>query len=295
VPDNQRPKLDISTRYINLGLGKSGFTYDTTVTIRAINDSIRIDSIYNYDNKLTFELDNIQFPYQLGKGDSMLIKIKYPYKSDVSEYTSFYIVSNACDQVSVDFSIYNEIEPPPTARNGFGNIAILTEVNNLSNFDFKGYNFGAGIQLYVLKNVAFRLGFGFLEENESSVLTDRSKIINEINYYSANLKFNIAVNKNILGYFAPFVMYESGTENIEYHDNFARAYDLKSYAAGISIGGEFFIYHNFSISLESLIGIKQTNRKNILGFEELNEFPISESFSYFIKPKLNFIISYFIN
>jgi len=146
-----------------------------------------------------------------------------------------------------------------------------------------------------LKNVAVRLGYGLLQENQSSLLTDRSAIKNEMSYYSANLKINVAVNENILGYFAPFLMYESGVETVEYLDKFSRANDLKGYSGGVAIGGEFFIYHNFSISLETVIGAKQIITKNTLGFDNKNEVPTSDSFTYFIKPKLNFIISYFIN
>jgi len=294
-PDELRARLDLSTKYINFGLGKSGYTYDTTITVRAINQDVKIDTIISNDNKLKLDFGDKQFPFVLKLGDSLDINIKYPYNSDESDYTSFSILSNTCEQTMVEFSIYNEKEPLPTARNGFGNIAILTEVNNIANMDFKGYNFGAGLQLYILKNVAVRLGYGLLQEKQSSLLTDRSAIKNEISYYSANLKFNVAVNENILGYIAPFLMYESGIETVEYLDKFTRANDLKGYSAGVAIGGEFFIYHNFSISLETVIGAKKVKTSNILGFDNKSEVPTSDTLTYFIKPKLNFIISYFIN
>ena len=294
-PNELKPKIDLSCKHINFGIGKIGYNYDTSIVIKTHNNKLIIDSIISSDEKLTLLNKSINFPYELNLGDSLIIYIRYYFNSKKSEYSYLSIVSNTCENSIIDFIIFLDEKPNPIVKNNILNIAILSEFNNFNYLEFKSFNYGLGIQIYIMRNIAIRCSYGYSKTMEYSLLTDREIQSKETNFYSGNIKINLFINKNVLAYFAPFYMFENGTNTIEYHDKFTKSFDFNSYSIGFSIGGEFFIFHNLSISAETLFGFRKNNTINIIGFNNKIDFPIFNSDNFFIKPKFNFIISYFIN
>lgn len=297
LPSSEVPQLITNSKIINFGQTKQGFLHDTTLTFYAKNDTIKIDTFFSINNQYSINISNNEFPIILAPGDTVDVEIKLKVQNKDSLYNFVTIVSNSCAEVDFELMALDLADKPskPQVRDGFGVTSLLFETKSLSNFKYNGYNIGAGIQFYLSKNIGIRISYGFSEYDYKTLLTDRSSIINNVHYISGLLRYNILRNTNMLGYLGFQYNFSFALSEDIYNDGFSKGYNLFSHHPSIVLGAELFAFHNVSISCEYNIGVKFINQDYKIGYEEKKYFQEYRNTSIQIIPKLNIILSYFIN
>lgn len=102
------------------------------------------------------------------------------------------------------------------------------------------YNFGLGIQIYLTNKLSIRLSYGLDNNDQYSLLTDRTNLAGNNNCFSGSIRYNILEKKYLLGYLNPYYKYSFGSNSKGYNDDFTDVYKYSSRNFSVGIGSEIF-------------------------------------------------------
>lgn len=297
-PEHLIPILTSNSKFINLGTLRKGFTLDTNVIFTAKNKTIKIDTITCSNVQYSLDIpSSINFPILLKPDSSINIKISIKVSEPDSLRNYLIVKSNSCEENIIEFISLNinERKTKPQPRYGFGVSSLLTEINNLDNALFKGYQMGFGLQIYFSDDFAIRFSYGFLNLLTTTKLIDRAKQNNYSKYFSILLRYNIFYTSSSFGYLGFNYCYSNTLGEVHYLDGFTKGNELTTHSYNAIFGAEFFVYHHISLSFEYLLGYEYFKQYLVSGFNEKNYFLEKQGSHIKLFPKFNFILSYFIN
>lgn len=296
APDSMRAQIDMPNKFVNFGIVQKGFKYNTEIPLFAKNDTVTINSLKINNSQYTIK-NTLNFPLKIAPGDNLLLKIEMKASNLDSLNALLEINSNTCENYFAQLVGIRKQENNilPQTRTGFGVLSLLFETNNLKSFKYLGYNLGLGVQIYLSDKISVRLSYGIDNNDTYSLLTDRTNIIFNNKVLSGSIRYNVFEKGYILGYLLPYYRYSFGSNETRYYDEFFKNINQRSHTIGLSLGAEVFTFHNLSISAEYTFGYRNQYIFKEIGFTEKVETPISEANSFFLNPKLNLILSFYIN
>jgi len=104
IPKEKLSKIVVQPSFVKFGNNNPEGSYDTTITLSAINADFEIQSIRpKYGDSTEISFINVSLPFLLRKGDSKVLTIRFTPKDSSLKYVYFDINSNNC-ATSVSFA-----------------------------------------------------------------------------------------------------------------------------------------------------------------------------------------------
>ncbi len=314
--------------YVQLEYGEKD---NFSVQIKAMKNNYRIDSISSHYKEIVISdtyNKTLNKDYTTRKRDSIVFsldnngQLKYDSTIKVIESTNYFtLVKDSTLELNFQITVLNEaitnysiriysdcnfydiiiirgeldVEPPPQLRSGFGTLALLGNLNAANNVSFNGFNSGLGILAFLGRNSAFRLTYGIDRMNSNKPSNDIESRYNSSYFASVSYRQNFFNQENLSGYFSLQAMYQKSSIGYEYIDKYKVSTEQDVKSLSLSIGAEFFPFHNLSIAGEYFFPYSILQKKSKIGRNIFRENNKLNTIQYGTKPNLSLIIAFYFN